>query len=276
MSHDTADQEHGGLHAAYRWASCRNSLLVLLGALYRRGSTNGRSAGQRGRAGKPSVSLAGDGARRPAQRSRARSVIRPGANLYEVNDHVEVAAIPPVYGANDIYVVGCRCWTHRAVGIAGVARFSQAEEELSHSALAGNTTAAPELQGSIVLHVQPLKGQEALLVTGEAPPSVPVRITLLGTLSSDLPNVLLSRHDIIRALRERFKRSCRSLRLLPQQLHSRARDFRSGSHVGERADPGRCAERRRRSSRRSTTRRNLETLKPTDAKVKPEPTDNEL
>jgi hypothetical protein len=32
--------------------------------------------------------------------------------------------------------------------------------------------------------------------TGSAPPSAPVRITLLATLSSELPNVLLSRHDL--------------------------------------------------------------------------------
>jgi hypothetical protein len=124
-------------------------------------------------------------------------VIRPGANLYEVNDHVEIAAIPPVYGANDIYVSAAVAGRIAQLASQAWLGFSQAQEDFSHSALAGNTTVTPELQGSIVLHVQPLKGQEALLVTGEAPPSVPVRITLLGTLSSDLPNVLLSRHDII-------------------------------------------------------------------------------
>jgi hypothetical protein len=124
-------------------------------------------------------------------------VIRPGANLYEVNDHVEVAAIPPVYGANDIYVSAAVAERIAQLASQAWLGFSQAQEDVWHSALAGNTTVTPELQGSIVLHVQPLKGQEALLVTGEAPPSVPVRITLLGTLSSDLPNVLLSRHDII-------------------------------------------------------------------------------
>ncbi len=123
-------------------------------------------------------------------------VIRPGANLYEVNDHVEVAAIPPVYGANDIYVSAAVARRIAQLASQAWLGFSQAQEDMARSALAGNTTVIPELQGSIVLHVQPLKGQEALLVTGEAPPSVPVRITLLGTLSSDLPNVLLSRNDI--------------------------------------------------------------------------------
>jgi len=122
-------------------------------------------------------------------------VIRPGANLYEVNDHVEVAAIPPVYGANDIYVSAAVARRIAQLASQAWLGFSQAQEDIARGQ-AAVTTVIPELQGTIVLHVQPLKGQEALLVTGEAPPSVPVRITLLGTLSSDLPNVLLSRNDI--------------------------------------------------------------------------------
>src|ERR1700722_19816255 len=124
-------------------------------------------------------------------------VIRPGANLYEVNDHVEVAAIPPVYGANDIYVSAAVAKRIAQLASQAWLGFSQAQDDIARSKVAAaNTTVIPELQGSIVLHVQPLKGQEALLVTGEAPPSVPVRITLLATLSSDIPNVLLSRDDI--------------------------------------------------------------------------------
>ena len=53
-----------------------------------------------------------------------------------------------------------------------------------------------ELHGAIVLNVQALKGAEALLVTGQAPPTAPVMITLLATLSSALPNVLVSRHEL--------------------------------------------------------------------------------
>ena len=35
-------------------------------------------------------------------------VIRPGANLYDVNDHVEVAAIPPLWSERHLRV-GRRC-----------------------------------------------------------------------------------------------------------------------------------------------------------------------
>ena len=47
-----------------------------------------------------------------------------------------------------------------------------------------------------MLNVTPLHGAEALYVEGTAPPSAPVLLTLVATLSSELPNVLLSRHEL--------------------------------------------------------------------------------
>ena len=185
-------------------------------------------------------------------------VIRPGANLYEVNDHVEVAAIPPVYGANDIYVSAAVAETHRAAGIAGVARLlpgarghgaqrasrkhdghsgAAGEHRSPRSAPQGPRGTARNGRGAAVGTRSHHTAWNALIRSPQRP-AQPQRHYLqpCGNVSSD------------RA--DRF-------RLLPQQLHSRARDIRSRGHVGERADPGRCAERRRRSSRRSATRRNL-------------------
>ncbi len=73
---------------------------------------------------------------------------------------------------------------------------SEAQNRARQAALEEESAVAPELHGTIVLQVKPLKGAEALLITGQAPPSTPIRITLLGTLSYAIPNVLLSRHDI--------------------------------------------------------------------------------
>jgi len=124
-------------------------------------------------------------------------VVRPGDNLYEVNDRVEVTATAPLYLSNDIYV-------SRALAnhIATLARQAQqlvgeqiAQAERAADAVRSEAVVA-QIQGTILLTVVPLKGAEALLVTGQAPPAVPVRITLLATLSSDIPNVLLSRHDL--------------------------------------------------------------------------------
>lgn len=124
-------------------------------------------------------------------------VVRPGDNVYEVDDRVEVTAVTPRYTSNDIYV-SQRLATHiidlaRQAEMLVSAQEAQAARRVSEEQ---QQPGAAELHGTIVLNATPLQGAEALLVTGSAPPSAPVRITLLATLSSELPNVLLSRHDL--------------------------------------------------------------------------------
>jgi hypothetical protein len=122
-------------------------------------------------------------------------LVRPGESLYEVNDRVESASAPARYAGNDIYVPASL-----AAHIEQLARHAQL---LSTSVLteqqvferASSSTAAT-VHGSITLDVHPLQGAAALLVTGSAPPSAPVMLTLLAQFSSDLPNVVISRHDI--------------------------------------------------------------------------------
>jgi hypothetical protein len=127
-------------------------------------------------------------------------VIRPGDNLYEVDDRVEVTAVAPRYTNNDIYVSATLAnhitqlarQAERLVSAQeaeAVREASQLNEEVQQAG------AAP-IRGTIVLNVTQLQGAEALLVTGTAPPGAPVMITLLATLSSEVPNVLLSRHDL--------------------------------------------------------------------------------
>lgn len=128
-------------------------------------------------------------------------VVRPGDNLYEVNDRVEVTAVTPRYVSNDIYV--SRALATHITQLARQAQMlasAQAAQAASAEAAEANQerteTIVGEEQGTIVLNVTQLKGAEALLVTGEAPPTAPVMITLFATLSSELPNVLLSRHTL--------------------------------------------------------------------------------
>jgi hypothetical protein len=124
-------------------------------------------------------------------------VVRPGDNVYEVDDRVEITAVAPRYISNDIYVSQALA-TH----ITHLARqaydlVSEQEAQVARVSLdQQQQPGASELRGTIVLNATPLQGAEAVLVTGEAPPSAPVRITLLATLSSEIPNVLLSRHDL--------------------------------------------------------------------------------
>jgi hypothetical protein len=124
-------------------------------------------------------------------------VIRPGDNVYEVNDRLELTAVAPRYASNDIYV--SRALATHIIQLARQAFQLQAAElqaAANEAARERTESIVGELRGTIVLNVTPLKGAEALLVTGEAPPAAPVMITLLATLSSDIPNVLLSRNTL--------------------------------------------------------------------------------
>ena len=123
-------------------------------------------------------------------------VIRPGDNLYEVNDRVESTPTAPRYSANNELYVTSSLADH----IISLARSAQSQlaaaQDAQRRAAMERLASVVELRGTIVLNVEQLKGAEAVLVTGTAPPSAPVLITLLGLLSSDLPNVLLGRHDL--------------------------------------------------------------------------------
>lgn len=125
-------------------------------------------------------------------------VVRPGDNVYEVDDRVEVTAVTPRYTSNDIYVSQTLA-TH-ILQLARQAEALVSEQEAQAARLVSEEqqqqAGVPLLSGTIVLNVSPLQGAEALLVTGAAPPLAPVRVTLLATLSSEIPNVLLSRHDL--------------------------------------------------------------------------------
>jgi hypothetical protein len=125
-------------------------------------------------------------------------VIRPGDNLYEVDDRVEVTAVTPRYISNDIYV-SRKLANHINQLVWQAQRLASIQEAQAASVMNAmlQQVNAPELHGTIVLNVTQLQGAEAVLVTGTAPPSAPVRITLLATLSSEIPNVLLSRHDLM-------------------------------------------------------------------------------
>src|SRR5258708_2000964 len=58
--------------------------------------------------------------------------------------------------------------------------------------------------GSIALQLQALRGSEAIDVQGEAPPNAPITITLLAVVSSELPTIVVSRHDLVTDVNGRF------------------------------------------------------------------------
>jgi hypothetical protein len=52
-------------------------------------------------------------------------------------------------------------------------------------------------QGSITMEARQLQGAEAISVEGSAPPNAPVTITLLAVVSSEVPTIVVSRHDVV-------------------------------------------------------------------------------
>lgn len=122
-------------------------------------------------------------------------VFRPGVNLYEVNDRVESTSFAPRYASNnELYVSSSLA--ARIVSLSRQAQQRVAAAERAMEAAQAQAATVQTLSGAITLDVEQLKGAEAVLVNGVAPPSAPVLITMLGLISSDLPNVLLSRHDL--------------------------------------------------------------------------------
>jgi hypothetical protein len=115
-------------------------------------------------------------------------VIRPGEREYDVNNRVEFADAPPVYVNGDMLV--STSLASRLQRLASQTRVRTA------SAGVRSTVAPVSASGPITVDVRQQQGSEALDVTGHAPSGSPVTITLLATISPDLPTVVVSRHDI--------------------------------------------------------------------------------
>lgn len=69
---------------------------------------------------------------------------------------------------------------------------------------ASATTLAQAGLVSLSLEVQQHPGAEALDVNGTAPRNAPVTITLLATVSSDVPTIVVSRQDVVTDVNGRF------------------------------------------------------------------------
>ena len=63
---------------------------------------------------------------------------------------------------------------------------------------------SPSAQGTISLEARQLQGAEAISVDGNGPPNVPVTITLLAIVSSEVPTIVVSRHDVVTDVAGRF------------------------------------------------------------------------
>lgn len=117
-------------------------------------------------------------------------VLRPGVVEYQVNNRVEFADAPPQYVNGDFLVS-----SQLAARLARLATMTHASMR-THTVGAVSTERYPQVSGAITLNARPQPGNEAIFVSGSAPSAAPITITLLATLSEDLPTVVVSRHDV--------------------------------------------------------------------------------
>jgi hypothetical protein len=59
--------------------------------------------------------------------------------------------------------------------------------------------------GAITMEARQLQGAEAIDVSGTAPAGAPVTITLLAVISTELPTIVVSRHDAVTDVSGRFE-----------------------------------------------------------------------
>lgn len=117
-------------------------------------------------------------------------VLRPGESVYQVNDHLEVANTTPRYLHGDVYV--SRALAGRLDALARRSYSPSLPRSAETVAATGSTA-----QGSISLEARQLQGAEAIAVNGQAPANAPITLTLLAIVSSEIPTIVVSRHDVV-------------------------------------------------------------------------------
>ena len=121
-------------------------------------------------------------------------VIRPGNRLFDVNDRTEAMdGAAPRFALNDIYVSESLVARLRQIAM----RYPVSNAAERAIVVTNPVTSAREtsVRGAITdLTVTQIAGQQSLAVGGKAPANLPVTLTLIGTFSSELPDVVLSRH----------------------------------------------------------------------------------
>lgn len=130
-------------------------------------------------------------------------VIRPGESLFDVNDRTEAMdGSPPRFSRSDIYISDALLRRLRQIS----AHYTSLAADHQITV----TTAAPsgygEISGAITgLTFAQAPGKQEVSVGGKAPANAPVTLTLIATLSNELPDVVLSRHELLADVDGTFK-----------------------------------------------------------------------
>jgi hypothetical protein len=131
-------------------------------------------------------------------------LVRPGENFVEVNDRTEMTESAPRAERGELYVTPALANQIRRISGNAPVR-PHASGVSSAPVPRGAVVAQRSTSGVISLDARPLAGSEALLISGSGPAAVPLTITLLATVSSDVPTAVVSRTDIVAGADGRFQ-----------------------------------------------------------------------
>jgi hypothetical protein len=130
-------------------------------------------------------------------------LIRPGERLFDVNDRTEAMdGAVPRFSRNDLYVSEQFVARLRAIA----ARYSGPTASGRSVVIAAPSVRTPFVTGPIAsLDVRQIPGSQEVDVSGKAPaPNLPITLTLVGTFSSDVPDTVLSRRQVLTGPDGRF------------------------------------------------------------------------
>ena len=114
-------------------------------------------------------------------------VLRPGNRRYEINDRVAYASEAPVYENGDLVV------PMDVVNQLRLLAGRNPDVRATEGARTGSVSTPVTASGKLTLTARMATGRAAIEIDGMAPASVPVTLTLVGSISRDLPDVLLRR-----------------------------------------------------------------------------------
>jgi hypothetical protein len=124
-------------------------------------------------------------------------VIRPGERLFDVNDRTEAMdGTAPRFSRSDIYVSGSMVARLRqiAAGYPDRARMTPGIPVALERGLTNESSVTGSITG---LSVSQVSGQQEIAVGGKAPANLPITLTLVSTYSTELPDVVISRLQVI-------------------------------------------------------------------------------
>jgi hypothetical protein len=122
-------------------------------------------------------------------------LIRPGEKLIDVNDRTEAMDTAPVFIKDDLYVPGS--FVDRLRQLANKFPVTAAPPSTEASVvIVGPRSGQTVHGGTISLSVRQLPGTQSLAVSGTAPPTAPITVTMKETFWSEVPDVVLNRDDV--------------------------------------------------------------------------------